>query len=120
MKETRAPGQLMTRRSVLGAGAFGGLALLARPGWAQTMIDLPLPGGPGERSITTAFPEKGAMILQRTRAPLLETPFDVFDKGVFTPNDQFFVRWHFWASRLTAAEATIKLRTLGFIGSSLG
>jgi DMSO/TMAO reductase YedYZ molybdopterin-dependent catalytic subunit len=27
---------------------------------------------------------------------LLETPFDVFDKSVFTPNDQFFVRWH-WA-----------------------
>jgi DMSO/TMAO reductase YedYZ molybdopterin-dependent catalytic subunit len=36
------------------------------------------------------------MILQRTRPPLLETPFEVFDKGVFTPNDQFYVRWH-WA-----------------------
>ena len=36
------------------------------------------------------------MILQRTRPPLLETPFEVFDRGVFTPNDQFFVRWH-WA-----------------------
>ena len=36
------------------------------------------------------------MILQRTRPPLLETPFAVFDRGVFTPNDQFFVRWH-WA-----------------------
>jgi DMSO/TMAO reductase YedYZ molybdopterin-dependent catalytic subunit len=36
------------------------------------------------------------MILQRTRPPPLETPFEVFDKGVFTPNDQFYVRWH-WA-----------------------
>jgi len=36
------------------------------------------------------------MILQRSRPPLLETPFEVFDKGVFTPNAQFFVRWH-WA-----------------------
>jgi DMSO/TMAO reductase YedYZ molybdopterin-dependent catalytic subunit len=36
------------------------------------------------------------MILQRTRPPLLETPFEVFDKGVFTPNEQFYVRWH-WA-----------------------
>jgi hypothetical protein len=26
--------------------------------------------------------------------PALETPFEVFDKGVFTPNDQFYVRWH--------------------------
>ena len=38
-----------------------------------------------------------AMILQRTRPPLLETPFEVFDQGVFTPNDRFFVRWH-WAN----------------------
>jgi DMSO/TMAO reductase YedYZ molybdopterin-dependent catalytic subunit len=36
------------------------------------------------------------MILQRTRPPLLETPMEVFDRGVFTPNDQFYVRWH-WA-----------------------
>ena len=36
------------------------------------------------------------MISQRSRPPLLETPFEVFDRGVFTPNDQFFVRWH-WA-----------------------
>jgi DMSO/TMAO reductase YedYZ molybdopterin-dependent catalytic subunit len=36
------------------------------------------------------------MILQRARPPLLETPLDVFDQSVFTPNDRFFVRWH-WA-----------------------
>src|ERR1700723_1403129 len=60
------------------------------------MIDLSLPSGPSDRQITTAFPQKGPMILQRSRPPLLETPFEVFDKGVFTPNDQFYVRWH-WA-----------------------
>ena len=37
------------------------------------------------------------MILQRTRPPLLETPFEVFNEGVFTPNDRFFVRWH-WSN----------------------
>jgi DMSO/TMAO reductase YedYZ molybdopterin-dependent catalytic subunit len=57
---------------------------------------LPFPGEPNKRPITTAFPQKGAMVLQRTRPPLLETPFEVFDKGVFTPNDRFYVRWH-WA-----------------------
>src|SRR5260370_22632895 len=86
---------VVTRRQLLGAAAVGGLAL-SKPAWAQTMIDLPLPGGPDAREITTAFPQKGPMILQRTRPPLLETPFEVFDKGVFTPNDQFYVRWH-WA-----------------------
>ena len=86
---------LVTRRQLLGAAAVGGLAL-SKTAWAETMTKLPLPGGPGARPITTDFPQKGPMILQRTRPPLLETPFDVFDKGVFTPTDQFYVRWH-WA-----------------------
>jgi DMSO/TMAO reductase YedYZ molybdopterin-dependent catalytic subunit len=92
MGENRA---LATRRQLLGAAGVGALAL-SKPSWAQTAIDLALPGGPDARQITTAFPQKGPMILQRTRPPLLETPFEVFDKGVFTPNDQFYVRWH-WA-----------------------
>jgi DMSO/TMAO reductase YedYZ molybdopterin-dependent catalytic subunit len=95
MAENRALHHLVTRRRLLGAAGVGALAL-THPSWAQTMIDLPLPGGPGTRPITTDFPQKGPMILQRTRPPLLETPFEVFDKGVFTPNDQFYVRWH-WA-----------------------
>jgi DMSO/TMAO reductase YedYZ molybdopterin-dependent catalytic subunit len=36
------------------------------------------------------------MIVQRTSPPWLETPFENFDKGVFTPNDQHYVSWH-WA-----------------------
>jgi DMSO/TMAO reductase YedYZ molybdopterin-dependent catalytic subunit len=85
----------MTRRQLLAVASAAGVAL-SKPAWAQSMIELPLPGGPDARQITTAFPQKGPMILQRTRPPLLETPFEVFDKGVFTPNDQFYVRWH-WA-----------------------
>src|SRR6266403_118076 len=95
MAENGAFQGMVTRRRLLGAAGVGALAL-SRPGWAQKMIDLPLPGGPGAREITAAVPQKGPMILQRTRPPLLETPFEVFDKGVFTPNDQFYVRWH-WA-----------------------
>jgi DMSO/TMAO reductase YedYZ molybdopterin-dependent catalytic subunit len=95
MTENGALRYAITRRQLLGAAGVGALAL-ARPSWAQSTINLPLPGGPDERGITTAFPQKGPMILQRTRPPLLETPFEVFDKGVFTPADQFYVRWH-WA-----------------------
>jgi len=95
MAENRALHHMVTRRRLLGAAGAGALAL-SKPSWAQTIVDLPLPGGPDARQITTAFPQKGPMILQRTRPPLLETPFEVFDKGVFTPNDQFYVRWH-WA-----------------------
>jgi DMSO/TMAO reductase YedYZ molybdopterin-dependent catalytic subunit len=95
MAENGAFHRMVTRRRLLATASAAGLAL-SRPAWAQKAIDLPLPGGPGARQVTTAFPQKGQMILQRTRPPLLETPFEVFDKGVFTPNDQFYVRWH-WA-----------------------
>ena len=96
MTSLSLPGRVTRRHLLRQAGVAAGLATLASPAWAETMASLPLPGGPGERPITTAFPQKGAMILQRTRPPLLETPFEVFDQGVFTPNDRFFVRWH-WA-----------------------
>jgi DMSO/TMAO reductase YedYZ molybdopterin-dependent catalytic subunit len=95
MAENGAFHRMMTRRHLLAMAGAAGVAL-SKPAWAQNTIDLPLPGGPVARQITTSFPQKGPMILQRTRPPLLETPFEVFDKGVFTPNDQFYVRWH-WA-----------------------
>ena len=85
-----------SRRCFLqGASIVGGM-VATFPAWADSFVTLDLPGGPNWRDLTTAFPQKGQMILQRTRPPLLETPFEVFDRGVFTPNDQFFVRWH-WA-----------------------
>ena len=46
------------------------------------------------RLITTAIPEQVALILRRTRPPLLETPFEVFDQSVLTLNDRFNVRRH--------------------------
>lgn len=87
----------MGRRLLLGGLGAAGLVSTLRGARADDTVRLPLPGGPDERPLTTAFPGKGAMILQRTRPALLETPFEVFDQGVFTPNDRFFVRWH-WAS----------------------
>src|ERR1700754_524782 len=108
MPEKAAFHRQITRRRLLATAGVGGL-FLSRPAWAQEMIDLPVPGGPGARQITTAFPQKGPMILQRTHPPLLETPFEVFDKSVFTPSDQFYVRWH-WA--LIPTEVDINQFTL--------
>jgi DMSO/TMAO reductase YedYZ molybdopterin-dependent catalytic subunit len=95
-------GRRMTRRRLLGAAGIGaagmgGLALLPAPAWAAETVDLRVPGGPSTRPITTAYPQKARMILQRTSPPWLETPFEVFDKGVLTPNDQHYVSWH-WAN----------------------
>jgi DMSO/TMAO reductase YedYZ molybdopterin-dependent catalytic subunit len=59
------------------------------------------------------------MILQRTRPPLLETPWDVFDKSVFTPNDQFYVRWH-WAVIPNAVDiTTFKLTVHGHVNQTV-
>jgi DMSO/TMAO reductase YedYZ molybdopterin-dependent catalytic subunit len=96
-----------------------GLGLAVAPAWAATTVKLPLPGGPQDRPITEEFPEKAAMILQRSRPPLLETPFEVFDKGVFTPNDQFFVRWH-WADIPTEIDVDkFRLTVRGHVNQSL-
>jgi DMSO/TMAO reductase YedYZ molybdopterin-dependent catalytic subunit len=98
--DERRTSRSFTRRLLLGQAGLAGLALattpVIAPAWAQTMVDLGFAGGSGARPLATDFPQKGKMILQRLRPPLLETPFEVFDKGVFTPNDQFYVRWH-WA-----------------------
>ena len=80
----------LTRRPFL----TGAASLFAGGAGAAETANLALPGGPSARPFTTAFPQKGSMILQRTMAPLLETPFHVFDQGTYTPNDLFYVRWH--------------------------
>ena len=108
-----------TRRALLGQAGIASLAMISAPAWAQAMVDLPFAGGPTARQITTAFPQKGAMILQRTRPPLLETPFEVFDKGVITPNDQFYVRWH-WAVIPTEVDVdTFRLAIRGHVDKTL-
>ena len=76
MVESRASLRVIARRRLIGTAALGGLSLLALPVRAQT-IELPLPGGPDPRDLTTAFPQKGQMIRQRTRPPLLETPTSI-------------------------------------------
>ena len=59
------------------------------------------------------------MILQRTRPPLLETPFEVFDQGVFTPNDRFFVRWHLANIPTVVDPATFRLKIYGHVRQPL-
>ena len=85
--------------------------------WGQAAVEVPFE--PSERTLTNGFPQKGTMILQRTRPPLLETPFEVFDRGVFTPNDSFYVRWH-WAVIPTEIDAgTFRLSVRGHVDKEL-
>ena len=49
--------------------------------------------GNGIRELV-AYPQKRPLMLVTARPPHLETPFAVFNEGVLTPNDAFFVRYH--------------------------
>lgn len=86
---------MMNRRAVLRGGAAlvagsGVTGLLSRAGLAETVM---LPFDNGERPLVK-YPQKRSMIGVTSRPPQLETPFSVFNEGVITPNDAFFVRYH--------------------------
>lgn len=98
-------------------GALGLATLFSPLVRANNLIHLPFANG--EREIVTSFPTKGPSILQRLRPPLLETPFEVFDRGVFTPNDRFYVRWHLPNIPTTIDPAEFRLTVRGRVARPL-
>lgn len=121
MSKKLSVGYSKGRRQFLGSASVFGALMISPAGLAraESTTTLPLPGGPDTRPLTTAFPEKGEMILQRIRPPLLETPFEVFDQGVFTPNEQFFVRWHLAAVPQQVNVSTFRLTVGGHVDRPL-
>jgi DMSO/TMAO reductase YedYZ molybdopterin-dependent catalytic subunit len=116
MKHLQEPA---SRRKFMAGIGLAGFALVSMPALADEAVDLGLPGGDGARPVTTAFPGSGKMILQRSRPPLLETPFEVFDKDIITPNDQFYVRWH-WSNFPTQIDAeAFRLQVRGQVNAPL-
>ena len=106
-------GEGVDRRTALALGAG---ALASTPLWAQLAKPVAL-------ALTDAFPAKRGMILQRTRAPLLETPIDAFDGALtdspFTPNDRFFVRWHYDDIPLSVDVGSFRLKVGGAVKRTL-
>ena len=78
-------------KSALAAGLAAAAAAKLAPATASEIVNLPVDNG--ER-LLVAYPGKRPLIVLTSRPPQLETPFSVFDEGVFTPNDVFFVRYH--------------------------
>jgi len=110
-----------SRRQLLArTGRLGLTGLLGASAWdamAETFVDFPFANG--RRELVTNFPQKGAMLLERTRPALLETPFEVFDQGIFTPNDRFFVRWHLADVPSVVDPATFRLTIRGHVTDPL-
>jgi DMSO/TMAO reductase YedYZ molybdopterin-dependent catalytic subunit len=106
----------LRRASTLGAaGALCGNAIAALAAGASSLA---LPFENGERELV-AFPQKRPLILLTARPPQLETPFAIFDQGELTPNDAFFVRYH-WSGIPTAIDLQeYRLKVDGNVGTPL-
>ena len=112
---------MIRRRDVLrGTGA----ALLATAGPFRSRVAradsefLTLPFGNGERPLIS-YPGKRALLQMTARPPQLETPFSVFDEGVITPNDAFFVRYHLADIPTAINPERFQLEVKGHVGSPL-
>ncbi len=83
------------RRLIKGSAAtFGSLiAAAALDPLKALAATITLPFENGERPLVK-YPQKRPLIVLTERPPQLETPFSVFNEGVITPNDAFFVRYH--------------------------
>lgn len=94
IERDKSPGAL-SRRSFLRAAFFAGAAGLVPPSVFRAYGDgtVTMPFTNGERRLVK-FPQKRELILVTMRPPQLETPFSVFNEGLLTPNDAFFVRYH--------------------------
>ena len=82
------------RRLLQTIGVMGGASLFGG-GVARALAadSVTLPFANGKRAIV-AYPQKRPLILMTSRPVQLETPMSLFNDGVITANDAFFVRWH--------------------------
>ncbi|WP_087721941.1 SorA family sulfite dehydrogenase catalytic subunit [Pandoraea sp. PE-S2T-3] len=110
--------RFLRRAGALGVGAsLAGRALdtLAAVSAPQTVT---LPFANGERELV-AYPQKRPLIRLTARPPQLETPFEVFNDGLITPNDAFFVRYHLAGVPTDVDAAKHRIRVSGSVTKPL-
>jgi sulfite dehydrogenase len=105
--------QFLRSAGLLGLGAWAGLS---RRSLAQDEVTLPF--GNGARELVK-YPQKRPLIRLTTRPPQLETPFSVFNEGVITPNDAFFVRYHLANIPLEIDAETFRVAVKGSVKTPL-
>jgi DMSO/TMAO reductase YedYZ molybdopterin-dependent catalytic subunit len=113
---------MLHRRALMkqaGAGALafatGAVSTSLKALAAETEV---LPFGNGERRLV-AYPQKRPLLQMTARPPQLETPFSVFDEGVITPNDAFFVRYHLADIPLSIDPDAFRIDIQGKVNSAL-
>jgi sulfite dehydrogenase (cytochrome) subunit A len=113
-------GSLNRRDFLVAAGTWtmnalvAGKLILARAA-ADTVT---LPFANGERDLV-AYPQKRPLIRLTSRPPQLETPFSVFNEGLITANDAFFVRYHLSGIPTSIDPAKHRIRIGGLVDTPL-
>jgi sulfite dehydrogenase len=109
---------MLNRRNLLKVFGFGAVhaALGERTATGADKILLPFENGARE---LVQYPQKRPLIRLTSRPPQLETPFSVFDGGVITPNDAFFVRYHLADIPLEVNPDTYRLKISGKVNRPL-
>ncbi len=106
-----------SRRSFLRGAGVSALSLpAARRALSAEIAQLGFANG--ERTLVR-YPGKRALFEQTVRPPQLETPFSVFNEGVLTPNDAFFVRYHLANIPLAIDPEAFHLELRGHVETSL-
>ena len=109
----RAP----TRRRLL--RALGAGVVLGTPALRSVAAErYTLPFGNGERPLAQ-YPQKRPLIVVTERPPQLETPFEVYNEGVVTPNDAFFVRYHLAGIPTNIDPGTYRITIKGKVATPL-
>jgi sulfite dehydrogenase len=108
----------MSRRSVLtrSSALFALCVLSPLRSFAAAIEKQPFANGIRDLVI---YPGKKALMRISTRPVHLETPFKVFDDGVITPNDKFFVRYHLADIPLEVDLETYRLNIKGHVDRPL-
>jgi sulfite dehydrogenase (cytochrome) subunit A len=106
------PGRRAVLKALAGAGTGVMMSLARHNALAAPGQGIKLPFENGGRELV-AFPQKRPLILLTSRPPQRETPFSVFNAGVTTPNDAFFVRYHWSGIPLSVDPQTYRLRVSG-------
>jgi sulfite dehydrogenase len=111
------PSRFLTRRQFLHRSALAAAGVgAALAGEDEASVELPFVNG--KRSLVK-FPGKRELILLTHRPPQLETPFSVFNEGLLTPNDAFFVRYHLSGLPESIDPETYRLHVNGMVKTQL-
>ena len=84
---------MIDRREWIQRAGLAALASGLAPVKALGLDRVTLPFDNGERPLVK-YPQKRPMIGLTSRPPQLDTPFAIFNEGLITPNNAFFVRYH--------------------------